>query len=221
MNNEVLLSNIRGLCKKNGVAINALEKRLEMGCGTISRWNKANPSFDKVVAIADFFHISIDELSGHVVEGGRDTDEYVDKTTRMIIDYLLNESLAMAGEEKFWHDYKKNIPEKELMIGDFDAMNSDMDRLFYAFNEDGYYLLEIIYEMDESFDYKTKLRLYLTPDEKTQPVLECDNRNILRELYICIMDSEKKEAIKRDSRDKVRFQREQILKKFREMNQED
>ena len=68
MNNEVLLSNIRDLCKKSNITVAGLEKKMGMGAGTISRWNKANPSFDKIVAIAKFFKVSIDFLSGYTVE---------------------------------------------------------------------------------------------------------------------------------------------------------
>ncbi len=48
MTNEVLLTNIRELCRTHNVTVNSLEKKLGLGTGTISRWNKANPSFDKM-----------------------------------------------------------------------------------------------------------------------------------------------------------------------------
>mgnify|MGYP001027782353 CR=1 FL=1 len=216
MNNEVLLANIRNLCKNKGVAIVTLEKHLGIGAGTISRWNKANPSFDKIMAIADYFQVSIDELAGRSVEK---RTEHVDETTERIIQYLLRES----KDEKnagFWHDYEDETPEAEFMLEKL-AYRRNNGKLFYACDEDGYYLLEVCYQMDANFDYKTYLKLYLMPDERTEPVLECESVYALRELYVYIMNEVQSREREKTSREKVKRQKEQILKKIHEMNLED
>lgn len=216
MNNEMLLANIRNLCKNNGIAIVALEKHLGIGAGTISRWNKANPSFDKIVAIADFFHVSIDELAGHNI---KEKENNVDETTRKIIRFLLRESKSEENTG-FWHDYDEEPPEVVFMIEKLNFRRY-MGKLFYACDEDGYYLLEVCYQIDGNFDYKTNLKLYLMPDERTEPVPECENTCALRELYVYIMDTLQSKEREKSSREKVRRQKEQILKKFGNMNQED
>lgn len=217
MKNEILLSNIKDLCKQRSITIVALEKLLSIGAGTISRWNKAMPSFDKIEAIADYFQVSIDELSGHSVNF---YDAKIDKSTQMIIDFLLNESKAETTRG-FWHDYKEYSGEVNLLVDNLQSMNSDMNRLFYAYNEDGYYLFEVIYNMNKNFDYITDLRLYLTPDERTEPVLECDCNSALKSLYIYIMNTDQKLEDKKRSAKKVQLQREQILKKCMDLNQTD
>ena len=217
MKNETLLSNIKDLCKKQSITIVALEKHLGIGAGTISRWNRATPSFDKIEAIADYFQISIDELSGRTINFN---NTKIDKTTQMIIDFLLIESNAETSQE-FWHDYKECPGAVNLLVDDMKSMNSDMNRLFYAYNEDGYYLFEVIYDMNNNFDYITNLRLYLTPDEKTKPVLECDCNSALKNLYINIMNTEQELGDKKRSETKVQWQREQILKKYMDLNQTD
>lgn len=214
MKNEILLSNIKELCKNKSITIVALEKHLGIGAGTISRWNKATPSFDKIEAIADYFQISIDELSGHAKNFSYIK---IDKTTQMIIDFLLTETKNEAANG-FWHDYKEYNNEVNLLVDDMQSMNSDMGRLFYAYNEDGYYLFEVLYDMNNNFDYITNLRLYLVPDERTKPVLECDCNTALQKLYISIMSIEQEIGDKKRAAGKVKWQREQILKKYMEMD---
>lgn len=65
MDNELLVKSIRKLCKNNNVPVSQLENDLNFGAGLISRWNKSSPSLDKIVDIADYFHVSIDEVVGY------------------------------------------------------------------------------------------------------------------------------------------------------------
>ena len=64
MDNELLVSNIKNLCKTNDMPISQLEKELGFGAGLISRWTKADPSIGKIIDIADFFYVSLDSLAG-------------------------------------------------------------------------------------------------------------------------------------------------------------
>lgn len=41
-----------------------IEKRLGFGNGTMGRWDKSSPSFDKVIAVADLLNVTIDYLAG-------------------------------------------------------------------------------------------------------------------------------------------------------------
>lgn len=65
MDNEQLVKSIRQLCKNKNIAISQLENELNFGAGLISRWNKNSPSIDKIVDIADYFHVSLDEVVGY------------------------------------------------------------------------------------------------------------------------------------------------------------
>lgn len=65
MDNEFLVKSIRELCKKNNIAISQLENELNFGAGLISRWTKSSPSLDKIIDIADYFHVSLDEVVGY------------------------------------------------------------------------------------------------------------------------------------------------------------
>lgn len=65
MDNELMVKTIRELCMKNNISISQLESDLEFGAGLISRWTKSSPSIDKIVDIADYFHVSLDEVVGY------------------------------------------------------------------------------------------------------------------------------------------------------------
>lgn len=194
MINEVLLSNIRELCRKNNISVADLEKSLGIGSGTISRWNKANPSFDKITAIAKYFKISIDELSGYAVESG--SQEKLDEGTVKIIDYLTEKAMELNGDKSFWMDYKERSDDFELLVDDLPSMNPDlnldmnpgMSELFYACDEWGSYLLEVFYCMNKCYDCETQIRLYLVVDEAKKPLLECSDKKALQQLYIAVVD---------------------------------
>lgn len=58
----MLVKNIKALCEREGVTVKALEEICNLGNGTIRRWNRSAPSVDKVLRVASFFGVTIDEL---------------------------------------------------------------------------------------------------------------------------------------------------------------
>lgn len=192
MINGILLSNIRELCKKNNISVADLEKNLGIGAGTISRWNKANPSFDKITAIAKYFKVSIDELSGYHKEA--DSQKPINEETIQIIDYLTRQTVEADETKSFWQDYKNRSDDIAFVIDGLPSMNSDaypnmvpeMSRLFYASDEIENYLLEVFYCMDKNYDFETNIRLYLVAEESEKPDLECDDKQALQELYVAV-----------------------------------
>lgn len=53
---------ISKLCQKNNITVQKLEKDLNFGGGTISKWNTSSPKLDNLVKVCDYFHVSIDWL---------------------------------------------------------------------------------------------------------------------------------------------------------------
>lgn len=65
MDNLKVVESIRNLCTKNNILVSSLERELGFGAGLISRWETRDPSLSKIIAIADYFHVSIDEVVGY------------------------------------------------------------------------------------------------------------------------------------------------------------
>ena len=58
----MITKNIEILCKRHGITISGLEKRLGFGNSTISKWAKSSPTVEKATAVANFFNLTLDEL---------------------------------------------------------------------------------------------------------------------------------------------------------------
>ena len=59
---ETRVDIIRELCKKNGITIAALERKLGMGNGTIASSKSNYMRSDRLKAVADYFHVSMEYL---------------------------------------------------------------------------------------------------------------------------------------------------------------
>ncbi|WP_436633190.1 helix-turn-helix domain-containing protein [Latilactobacillus sakei] len=57
-----MYNKIKILAKEQGVSINKMEKDLEFGSSTISKWSKSILSVDKLKKVADYLDVTIDEL---------------------------------------------------------------------------------------------------------------------------------------------------------------
>lgn len=69
---------IKQLAKESGTNMTKLEQELGFGNGTILKWDKASPSIDKLQAVADYFNVSIDYLTGRTNE---DYFKFIDSKT--------------------------------------------------------------------------------------------------------------------------------------------
>lgn len=59
-----LYEKIKELAMQKNVSIRQVEENLNWGNGVIGRWKKAKPSYDKLEAVADYFHVTVDYLLG-------------------------------------------------------------------------------------------------------------------------------------------------------------
>lgn len=55
---------IQDLCKKNGIAVTALEKELGFGRGSIGKLRNSKTSAERLQRIADYFGVTVDYLVG-------------------------------------------------------------------------------------------------------------------------------------------------------------
>lgn len=55
-----IYQNVKKACNEEGITINALEAKLNFPRGSIFKWDKHNPSVDKVKTVADYFNLPIE-----------------------------------------------------------------------------------------------------------------------------------------------------------------
>ena len=66
-----LVERIKKLAKEHGTNLANLERELGISNGVIRRWDNASPTCDKILRIADYFSVSVDELlRGKTIENG-------------------------------------------------------------------------------------------------------------------------------------------------------
>ena len=58
----MITSNIGELCKRRGITFAELEKSVGLGNGTIRKWESHSPSVYTVLKVADYFHVTLDEI---------------------------------------------------------------------------------------------------------------------------------------------------------------
>ena len=57
-----MYSRVKELCKMHNISVSELESELEFSRGSLCKWNVNVPSITKVKAVADYFHVTVDEL---------------------------------------------------------------------------------------------------------------------------------------------------------------
>ncbi len=58
----MIFDTVLNLCNKEGITIARLEKECGFGNATIRGWKESSPSVEKLKAVADYFHVSIEYL---------------------------------------------------------------------------------------------------------------------------------------------------------------
>ncbi len=136
LNNKVLIENIRKLCNKHNIKITNLEKELGFGAGIINRWgNDADPSLSKIVQIADYFKVSIDEVVGY---NNVINDEFLEKIISQTEDKII--------QWKSYDDNTENQPKQYygflgLSVNDFSGIEEFDD--YMSFHKEISYYTQI------------------------------------------------------------------------------
>ena len=59
---KMIYEKVKKLCKQKKISIYRLEKDLNFSASTIVKWKKSIPAADKLKAVADYLHVSIEDL---------------------------------------------------------------------------------------------------------------------------------------------------------------
>lgn len=87
--NKSLKENIKRIAKEKGIKIMKMERDLGFSAHYISKWDKYNPSIDKVIAVADYMKVSLDEIVGYTGDYDSDLKKLMDMAS-----WLTEEDIA-------------------------------------------------------------------------------------------------------------------------------
>ena len=107
MNNQILVNNIKKICKDKNISISVMERDLFMSPGLISRWTKTTPALDRVLEIASYLQVSLDTLIGNANE----TSNNNDRTINYLLLKLYNRTLNAEIDWQIFdpHNVNKNL----------------------------------------------------------------------------------------------------------------
>ena len=163
MDNEKLVKTIRNICKENSISVSQLEKELNFGAGLISRWVKTDPSLSKIIEIADYFNVHIDDLIGRTLKSNNAASE-------QFIDKLFNMTVEKALE---WTDMTDVIPSMEsdekYQLEDSGYNNKE---LFGACYNEGSFWIYAQYDEEKGNITDIYIEIYIQPDSNSSIVLQ-------------------------------------------------
>lgn len=171
MNNQILVNNIKKICKDQNISISVLEKDLFMSPGLISRWTKTTPALDRVLEIANYLQVSLDTLIGNANETTTN-----DKTIYQLISKLYNKTTNADLE---WKIFNPNNSDESLYAKIISSIAVEHYKdCFYCNVNHGYFILTITYN-----DNQKDLSLYVLADQNSVPELKCSDNEKLYNLY--------------------------------------
>lgn len=59
----MLAEKIKRVCRERKIPISRMERDLGFPRGSVYKWDKNDPSFQKVKRAADYLHVTVDELT--------------------------------------------------------------------------------------------------------------------------------------------------------------
>lgn len=186
MNNEQIVNSIKTLCQEHNITITKLEDTLGMSQGLISRWNKSDPSLSKIIDIANYFKVSLDEVTGY---------------RNIINDKFISKLLSQTTNEILkWHVYNNNDEEPKRyfeptdnynFISQEDAndyFNSHTELSYYTHINNGFVSIYCYYEYNDITD-PTDIKLFIQPNKNASLILQDYTKNQLLPLWLKILYS--------------------------------
>lgn len=190
MDNELLVKNIRKLCKKHNITPSQLEVELNFGAGLISRWVKSSPSLDKIIDIADYFHVTLDEVVG------RSQNTINDDFLRVVYN-------RTSSKEIRWHGFDNVTNE----FGIEQYHNADIYPFEFSSEEEADYFCDTHKEVSYYFEYMNgyisiyamyehynllnpfDIRLFIQPDADAELIPQNYTIKELLPLWIKVLSS--------------------------------
>lgn len=175
MDNEKIVKSIKELCKKHNITANQLENKVGLSQGLISRWLKTTPSLDKIIDIADYFDISIDNVVGRELRHKKNNNS--NSFISALLDKTSNNQLEwFEDEEQLDQIFDSNDSLINYRLGAIEA--------FFAKYNTGKFILCMQYSIEDGKISEYCVELFIQPDSNSSWVLEEEDTKQLYELWL-------------------------------------
>ncbi|MCF2569078.1 helix-turn-helix transcriptional regulator [Mediterraneibacter glycyrrhizinilyticus] len=179
--NEILVNNIRKICKNKKVPISQLEIDLGFSPGLISRWSrtKTSPAFDKIVAVMEYLGVTYEELTSNdkaktvnFPSGSRNQKQSLQNN---IYETLLKNT---KDGNMMWNSTGDKLPENISLTDDLftDWYQYDMHKYYFTLFKQSIMVLIIEYNTRTCYMYNALYTIHYQLDGSTELVLEQDRR---------------------------------------------
>lgn len=101
----IAFDRLKKLCEQQGISINTLEERIELGKNTLYAWKKKVPGGTNLQKVADYFNVSTDYLLGRTDNPNVDTDTVEDEFATFF--RINTEGMSEQDKEKLQEELKE------------------------------------------------------------------------------------------------------------------
>lgn len=183
MNNEKMIESIRTLCKSKNITPTKLEEELGFSQGLISRWKDKTPNLDRIIDIANYFHVSLDEVVGY---NQNINDEFLNKLYHQTEEKLISWKLVTNDSTTEYPNIKLfDVGADEYQLYDEEEYGQ---KHYVAKYNCGYIIMYSFYKYD--FLLKpVSVRMFIQPTQESYLVEQHYPENTLTKLWIKILNS--------------------------------
>ena len=153
MNNDKTIDKIKALCKKHDITITKLEEELGMSQGLISRWTKSAPSLSRIIDIADYFNVSLDEIVGR---------QEINKDD--VITPIINMTYNNIVQWDMIDDYE-NFTINNKSYDDIFNLREDEVEIYKCNFDNSYIFLVSQYELEQGVVESLDIQLYIQAND--------------------------------------------------------
>lgn len=179
--NEILVNNIRKICKSKKIQISQMEAELGFSPGLISRWNrtKTSPAFDKVVAVMEYLDTTYEELTGDdkikKIDFSSEARNHGNRSQNSIYEILLK---STADENMDWSKTGARLPEEISFTDDLFAcwFQYDVHKYYFTTFKQSVIILIIEYNTQTCQMYNALYAIHYQLDGSRELILEQDKR---------------------------------------------
>lgn len=153
MDNNIIVDSIKKLCKDKNITVAQLEKEIGLSQGLVSKWMNTTPSLDKIVDIADYFRVSLDEVVGYKQE-----DVFLD----MLHDLTNRKKIKWFVISKDTTEKVANI--KRTFPYEYYDEEKYTEKSYFTKYKNGFIIIYTFYENGKLIN-PDELSLYIQPSE--------------------------------------------------------